>query len=323
MTVRVRERIVIGVDLGGTNLRIAGVTREGAVKELLREETRADAGPDDLVRRILTGLGDVEARLRRKGWEVLGASLGVPGVVSRKGGIVESSPNLPGWKKVPLLALLREKFSLPLILENDANAAVFGEYWAGAGRGKRTIVLLTLGTGVGGGIIIDGRLVRGADGMAGEIGHLTVEPEGEPCLCGNRGCLESYASARGIAESYSRERGVEENAYGGKLGRDAALVFSRAAGGDAHARRAFGKAGKYLGIAMAAIVNILNPEAILVGGGVLPAWDFFMPEAKREMLERAFQAPAERVELLPAELGDHAGFIGAAGLLWHELADTA
>jgi len=316
------RRIVIGVDLGGTNLRIAGVTREGRVVSLRREETRADAGPDDLLERILGGLGAVEAELRNGGWEVLGASLGVPGVVSRRKGVVESSPNLPGWKKVPLLEHLRRRLSLPLLLENDANAAVFGEYWAGAGKGKGTIVLMTLGTGVGGGIIIDGRLLRGADGMAGEIGHLTVEPEGESCLCGNRGCLESYASAKGIRARYLEISGggrVEEEGNGS----GAAWVFSRARHGDAMARRAFHEAGKYLGIAMAAIVNIVNPEAIIVGGGVLPAWEFFMPAAKEEMLERAFQAPAERVELLPAALGDHAGFIGAAGLRWRELAETA
>ena len=311
------QRIVIGVDLGGTNLRIAGVTREGRIVTLRREETQADGGPEALLGRILRGLSYVEEDLREDGWEILGVSLGVPGVVSRRDGVVESSPNLPGWQKVPLLKRLRERLDMPLLLENDANAAVFGEYWAGAGREKETIVLMTLGTGVGGGIIIDGRLLRGAEGMAGEIGHLTVEPEGEPCLCGNRGCLESYASARGIVARYARFAGEsgkkEEDGPSG-----AARVFARARQGDERARQAFKEAGTYLGIAMAAIVNIINPEAIIVGGGVLPAWDFFMPAAKKEMLERAFQAPAERVELLPAALGDHAGCIGAAGLLWKE-----
>jgi glucokinase len=137
------RRIVIGVDLGGTNLRIAGVTREGEVLQLRREETRAEAGPEDLLERLAAGLLGVEEVLTRSGWEVLGASLGVPGVISRRRGVVESSPNLPGWKKIHLLRRLRRRVSLPLLLENDANAAVYGEYWAGSGKGKSTIVLLT------------------------------------------------------------------------------------------------------------------------------------------------------------------------------------
>jgi glucokinase len=316
------QPVVIGVDLGGTNLRIAGVTGEGKVVTFWREKTRADDGPEALLNRILGGLSVAEEELRVAGRHIQGVALGVPGVVSRRDGVVESSPNLPGWRKVPLLEHLRQRLRLPLLLENDANAAVYGEYWAGAGRGKETIVLLTLGTGVGGGIIIDGGLLRGVEGMAGEIGHLTVEPEGEPCLCGNRGCLESYASARGIYARYARLAGkVPEDGEDGPPG--AASVFARAQEGDDLARKAFSEAGKYLGIAMAALVNIINPEAIIVGGGVLPAWGFFMPAAEKEMLERAFQAPAEMVELLPAALGDRAGCIGAAGLLWKEQVSSA
>jgi glucokinase len=316
------RRIVIGVDLGGTNLRIAGVTREGEVLQLRREETRAEAGPEDLLERLAAGLLGVEEVLTRSGWEVLGASLGVPGVISRRRGVVESSPNLPGWKKIHLLRRLRRRVSLPLLLENDANAAVYGEYWAGSGKGKSTIVLLTLGTGVGGGIIIDGRLLRGADGMAGEIGHLTVEREGEPCPCGNRGCLERYASARGISGRYLGLLGGGAPEMPAEGSGEAAWVHSLALQGDLMALRTFREAGVYLGIAMAAIVNIINPEAIIIGGGVLPAWDLFIPSAREEMMARAFQAPAERVELLPAALGDHAGFIGAAGLLWEETPST-
>jgi glucokinase len=305
------RQAVIGLDLGGTNLRIAGVTPSAEVIDLYREETRASDGPEDLIGRLTAGLLRVEGRLRDDGWKVLGASLGVPGIVDRRAGAVASSPNLPGWDHVPLLERVAKEVGLPLYLENDANAAVFGEYWAGAGRGRQTIVLLTLGTGVGGGIIIDGHLLRGADGMAGEIGHLTVEREGLPCACGNRGCLEQYASATGIAGCYRRLRG------GG--GETAAEVHSLAEEGDGLALQALREAGTYLGIALASIVNIVNPEAVIIGGGVLPAWNHIIPAAKEEMMCRAFQDPAERVELLPAALGDRAGLIGAAGLLWQEL----
>ena len=310
-------RAVIGVDLGGTNLRIAGVDPEGRVIHLSRDETGASGGPEAVLGRLAGGLKSVEDRLRASGWDVVGASLGVPGVISRKEGVVASSPNLPGWKRIPILELIRKKVDLPLILENDANAALYGEFWMGAARGCRTAVLITLGTGVGGGIITDGRLLRGADGMAGEIGHLTVEREGEPCPCGNRGCLERYSSAAGVARRYRRLR---EESSGGTLPEEttAVTVHSLALEGDALALMAFREAGICLGIALASIVNIVNPEVVIIGGGLLPAWDFFMPSAREEMFRRAFQAPAERVGLLPALLGDQAGYIGAAGLFWKE-----
>ncbi len=310
-------RAVIAIDLGGTNLRVAGVDTEGRVVHLSRDETGASGGPESVLGRLVGGLRSVDDRLRMSGWNVVGASLGVPGVISRREGVVASSPNLPGWKKIPLLDLIREKVDLPLMMENDANAALYGEFWMGAARGRRTAVLMTLGTGVGGGILIDGRLLRGADGMAGEIGHLTVEREGEPCPCGNRGCLERYASASGVARRYRR---LQEESSGSPSPEEttAATVHSLALKGDALALRTFREAGTCLGIALASIVNIVNPEVIIIGGGLLPAWDFFMPSAREEMFRRAFQAPAERVGILPALLGDQAGYIGAAGLFWEE-----
>jgi glucokinase len=310
-------RVVIGVDLGGTNLRVAGVDSEGRVVHLSRDETGASGGPEEVLQRLVGGLTGVDGRLRASGWDVVGASLGVPGVISRKEGVVASSPNLPGWKKIPLLDFIRERVNFPLMMENDANAAAYGEFWVGAAKGCRTAVLMTLGTGVGGGIIAGGRLLRGADGMAGEIGHLTVEREGEPCPCGNRGCLERYASAAGVARRYRR---LQEEFSGAPSAGEttAAAVHSLARKGDAVALRTFREAGTCLGIALASVVNIVNPEVLIIGGGLLPAWDFFMPSAREEMFRRAFQAPAERVRLLPALLGDQAGYIGAAGLFWKE-----
>jgi glucokinase len=310
-------RAVIGIDLGGTNLRVAGVDPEGKVVHLNRDETGASGGPETVLERLVGGLRLVEERLGASGWDVVGASLGVPGVISRREGVVSSSPNLPGWQNIPLLELIRQRVDLPLMMENDANAALYGEFWMGAARGCRTAVLMTLGTGVGGGIITDGQLLRGADGMAGEIGHLTVEREGETCPCGNRGCLERYASASGVARRYRRL--VEESPDGNLPGETtAATVHALARQGDPLALRTFREAGSCLGIALASIVNIVNPEVVIIGGGLLPAWDFFMPSAREEMFHRAFQSPAERVRLLPALLGDQAGYIGAAGLFWKE-----
>jgi glucokinase len=213
---------------------------------------------------------------------------------------------------VPLRNRVAAAIGLPVLLENDANAAAFGEYWRGAGEGCSSMVLLTLGTGVGGGLVLGGELWRGADGMAGEIGHITVEPGGRTCRCGNAGCLETYASATGIVESYRELAGIEEVV-------SAEEVHRRAHEGDANARQSYREAGRSLGLAFAALVNLLNPERIVIGGGVLPAWDLFMPAAEHEMRRRAFVAPASSVRLAPAALGDLAGVTGAAGLLWCQL----
>jgi glucokinase len=313
---------VIGVDLGGTNLRVAGITAKGEVLTLHREETKADSGPEAVVDRLLFSLRKIEDSLVADGREVCAAALGVPGIVSTKKGSVVSSPNLPGWNNLSLLEIVRREFSHPILLENDANAAAFGEFWIGAGRGRKNIVLITLGTGVGGGIIQDGALLRGTEGMAGEIGHLTVIADGHSCACGNRGCLEQYASATGISRRY-RQLSLKDS--GVPLPEEdlreitAETVYRKALDGDAAALRAFSEAGTFLGIVLASMVNILNPEMIIIGGGVLPAWDFFQPAAALEMRRRAFQTPAEMVELVPAALGDRAGCIGAAGLAWKSL----
>jgi glucokinase len=305
--------VVIGMDLGGTNLRVAGLDAGGAVLAMHREQTVAKEGPERVIERIVAAVERIAEQVRGDGGAVRGVVLGAPGIISRLEGTVVASPNLPGWRDVPLRARVAEATGLPVLLENDANAAAFGEYWRGAGVGSASMVLLTLGTGVGGGLVLDGRLWRGADGMAGEVGHVTVDPGGRTCGCGNGGCLETYASATGIVESYRALSGSEEPVT-------AERVHALAQEGDANARQAYREAGRSLGVAFATLVNLLNPERIVIGGGVLPAWDLFMPAAETELRRRAFAAPASRVRFLPAALGDLAGVTGAAGLLWHELA---
>jgi glucokinase len=305
--------VVIGMDLGGTNLRVAGVEADGGIVELHREPTRASEGPEPVIERIIAAIGRVAARVAGAGGAVRGAVLGAPGIISCREGTVVASPNLPGWRDVPLRARVAAATGLPVLLENDANAAAYGEYWRGAGTGCSSMILLTLGTGVGGGLVLGGELWRGADGMAGEIGHITVEPNGRACRCGNSGCLETYASATGIVEGYRELSGIDEIVTAEEIQR-------RAHDGDANARQSFREAGRSLGIAFAALVNLLNPERIVVGGGVLPAWELFMPAAEQEMRRRAFAVPAARVRFAPAALGDLAGVTGAAGLLWRDLA---
>ncbi len=308
------DAAVIGIDLGGTNLRVAGVSAAGAVLASHREETAARQGPEAVIERIAAAVLRVAAALTSDGFVVRGVALGAPGIISSSSGSVVSSPNLPGWQDVPLRDRVAAAVGLPVLLENDANAAAYGEYWLGAGQGCESMVLLTLGTGVGGGLVLGGDLWRGAEGMAGEVGHLTVDPTGRTCRCGNTGCLEVYASATGIAERYRELSGSEE-------GTSAQVLHERARDGDPNARQAFREAGRALGVVFASLVNLLNPERIVLGGGVLPAWDFFMPAAEQELRRRAFAAPAARVGFSPAALGDRAGVIGAAGLLWRALAN--
>lgn len=305
--------VVVGMDLGGTNLRVAGVSADGGLVALHREQTAAREGPEPVIERIVAAIGRMVHQVTGSGGSVLGVVLGAPGIINGRTGTVVASPNLPGWHDVPLRDRVAEAIGLPVLLENDANAAAYGEYWRGAGAGCGSMVLLTLGTGVGGGLVLGGELWRGADGMAGEIGHITVDPGGRTCRCGNAGCLETYASATGIVDSYRELSGVQEAV-------SAEEVSRRAHEGDANARQTYREAGRSLGIAFAALVNLLNPERLVIGGGVLPAWELFIPAAEQELRRRAFTAPASRVRIAPASLGDLAGVIGAAGLLWRERA---
>ena len=306
------DGVVIGVDLGGTNLRAASVSRSGEVRHLEREATAAREGADRVIARIADAVGRVRAAADADGARVRGVAVGAPGIIDARAGTVVASPNLPGWSDVPLRERVAAATGAPALLENDANAAAYGEHWIGAGAGSANIILVTLGTGVGGGLVMGGDLWRGTDGMAGEIGHMTIEPAGRPCPCGSVGCLEAYASATGIASRYGE---LTDN--GPALA--AADVHRLARDGDPNARQAFREAGRALGIAFASLVNLLNPERIVIGGGVLPAWDSFMPAVDQELRRRAFTAPAERVRIVPAALGDLAGLTGAAGLLWREI----
>ncbi|HEY5999729.1 MAG TPA: ROK family protein [bacterium] len=311
----VAGEFVVGMDLGGTNLRVAAIDRAGGVEALHREPTAARQGPDALVERIIAAVRAVVAQVEAGGGRVLGVMLGAPGIIAAAEGVVVSSPNLPGWRDVPLRERVGAALGMRVALENDANAAAYGEHWRGAGQGCSSMALLTLGTGVGGGLVLGGALWRGADGMAGEIGHITVDAAGRTCRCGNAGCLETYASATAIVDRYRELSGAEEAV-------SAELVHARALEGDANARQAYREAGRALGIAFATLVNLLNPERIVIGGGVLPAWDLFMPHAEQELRRRAFAAPATRVGFARAALGELAGVTGAGGLLWREIECT-
>lgn len=309
------SRTVIGVDLGGTNLRTAVLNAEGEVLSRHKEPTQVTEGWTNVVARLVDDIKSQRDKARQKGLTVAAVGVGAPGVIQVEKGIVVKSPNFPDWERVPLKELLEKELNIPAFIENDANAAALGEQWRGAGRNIQSMILLTLGTGVGGGIILDNRIWHGADGMAGEIGHMTLMPEGRPCSCGNRGCLEMYASARGIQQSY-REALEQASAAGSGAGSliTSEQIYDSARRGNDTAVSVMKDMGRMLGIGIASLINIFNPERIVIGGGVKDAWPLFIDAAREEITLRAFEVPAKRTEIVPSLLGDDAGMVGAAAV---------
>lgn len=315
--------LLIGIDLGGTNCRVALVTPAGEVAASRRMATRIDEGAAGFMDR-LTGLcRELTQAARDQGAKVVALGAGTAGVIARDGSVVVS-PNLKPLNGFPFAARLRENLELPVVAINDANAIAWGEAKFGAGRSFRSFLALTLGTGVGGGLVLDGRLWEGADGAAGEAGHMTVEPEGRLCACGNRGCLEQYASASGIRKS------VLQALQAGTRSRLAELpeerissrrVAEAARQGDEVALAALEQAGRYLGQALAGIVNLLNLEGTVVAGGAAESLDLMRPALERELRQRAFEVPVGRLQVVRAELGDDAGILGAAAIARERLAE--
>jgi len=306
---------VIGVDLGGTNLRAAVLNHEGDILSKHKESTRAAEGRVKVVARLIENIRRQRELAVHEGHEVAAVGVGAPGVIFGDKGIVVKSPNFPDWNNLPLKAELETALTLPVFIENDANAAALGEQWRGAGRDIGSMILLTLGTGVGGGIVLDNKIWHGADGMAGEIGHMTLVPEGRQCSCGNTGCLEMYASSRGIVQTYCEElikRAPRDADRHGDITSE--QIYQAAREGDGLALRVMKDMGRMLGIGIANLINIFNPEMIVIGGGVRDAWPLFIDATREEIRKRAFEAPAERTAIMPSLLGDDAGMVGAAAV---------
>ncbi len=294
----------IGVDLGGTNLRAAAISAAGTIIDKTSGTTNLDAGRDavleDITRNIRT-LGE-----RNGMTELVGVGIGVPGFIHMERGLIVGSNNLPALEGVPVRDEIEKRLGTKVILENDANAAALGEKWMGAGNDVDDLVMFTLGTGIGGGIIHRGRIVHGFVGMAGEIGHITVASGGNPCGCGNHGCLEKHASATA----------VEGMAYMMSLGDDLTSldVFEMAELGNENARRVFERMGIALGVAVATVVNLLNFPLYLLSGGMLPAWKYFAPAMFSEVEKRSFSYRHTDTRIEKAVLGNEAGLYGAAYL---------
>jgi glucokinase len=321
----VNEPAVVGIDLGGTNVRLALVSPEGKI--LSRWERATASMPDQaaLVAALAADLTQAETAARESGYEIKGGGIGVPGRVLPREGRVDFSPNVAALNDCRLVDRLSLAVNWPLFLENDANLFALGEHWLGAGVGHDQMLGITLGTGVGGGLILNGRLWSVAEGTSGEIGHMTVDPDGQKCHCGNRGCLETMASAFWTvawvkeqlaqgASSWLRELyEADPEAIEGQTLVVAALQ------GDPLARRAFDRVGRSLGQAIAAVVHLLGLSRVVIGGRFARAWEVFQSSLHEELRRRLTLFPPDAVSICPAQLGDDAGLVGAARLAWHEL----
>lgn len=310
-------RWILGIDLGGTNI-VAGCVREDGLglSALRSEPTRAERGTDAVVDRILALARGAREELAREhpGADLIGVGIGAPGPLDRARGVVLLTPNL-GWVDMPLRERIGGPLGLDAALDNDANCAVLGEWWRGAAQGARHAVGFTLGTGVGGGIIVDGRLYHGTSDVAGEVGHITIDANGRRCNCGNEGCLEAYASGPAIAR-----RAVEALSAGAtsSLSRidpaevTAQSVYQAAAEGDPLARDVVRDTARYLGAGVATLVNIFNPEVVVICGGVTLAGEGLFGPLRQEVTRRAFRPAVDACRIVPGELVHSAGVYGAA-----------
>jgi glucokinase len=306
--------LIFAADLGGTHLRAATVDRKGRIHSRFKQNTPQGDDANAIVDAVVRTVHECGST------HISAVSLVVPGTVKVEEGTVVKAPNLPCLDGFRLAAALSSRLDLPAIVENDANAAAVGEMWQGAAVGCKTIICLTLGTGVGGGIILDGKLWRGVDGAAAEIGHMCVDPfGGVACTCGSRGCLEVFASATAIVRM-TREASPRypDSALQGKEDRTAEMIFEAGKAGDDLALEIFRRMGVYLGIGLANLINILNPEMIVIGGGVVNAWDLFEKHMHQQVEERAFPLLAARVKIVRAKCGDDAGLLGAARLAFRD-----
>lgn len=305
--------VFAGIDVGGTNVKIAVTTRTGRVLDRGLIDTQPSDGPAATFRRAATALASL-----LRGRELEAAGVGCAGLIDPRKGTLLSSPNLKEWENTPVLRIARRALGVYTTVDNDATSAAYGEFRCGSHRGCKHLVFLTLGTGIGGGIVSDGRIIRGAAGYGGEVGHITVDRDGPRCRCGNRGCLEAFAGTYGLqrrASALLRERRsryltrwVHEE--GRKL--TPKLIMDAARRGDSVGKRVAREMGEALGVAIASLVNVFNPEAVVIGGGVSGSFDLISPHIEREIARRAFEAPAAMARIEPSSLGNDATAIGAA-----------
>ena len=324
-------RMAIGIDIGGTNTKFVLADEEGKVLSSQTSPTPSLTGKSSekmegmLVENLKKFLDKETTKASISDISnIAGIGMGVAGIVDREGGKVIQSPNISAINNVPLREVFEKEFSLPVVLQNDANIYAYGEKWIGEGKDFSNFVVLTLGTGLGGGLIYNGKLYEGSM----EIGHMAIVPSGRYCTCGSYGCLESYASGRAIVDRAisSLEKGTESmlgkccegNFY--KITPE--VIYKTALEGDSLSREVYREAGSFLGIGVANLINLLGLEAVIIGGGLIGAWDLFIDELTKEASRRAFKSLSAQVKILKSSLTKDAGSIGAAGFLFSKITST-
>jgi len=317
------KKYSIGVDLGGTNIVSATVNYQGKIVNRLKVPTLAERGKEATIKRIIETIHKNIVQSAIALDDIIGIGIGAPGPLNIKKGIINFAPNLPGWRDVLLRKILEDEFNMKVVLENDANAAAWGERCFGVGRGVDNLVCFTLGTGIGGGIIIDGKIYHGNNYGAAELGHMTVNKDGPRCNCGNYGCLEAYSSATGI-KNRIRNR-IKEGIKSKFLNFDnddelfeslrLKSIFETARKGDRLTSGIVEEAILYLGIAIANIANILNPEMVVLVGGITNEGDKLLIPLREEVKKRAFYSNYKSLKIVIGKLGGNAGVLGAAALL--------
>ncbi len=312
----------IGIDVGGTNVKIALVDDNGKIIYSNSVPTYAKMGYEYTVNNIKQAIKDLMKETNTTPSDIEGIGFDFPGQVDCKTGVVKLAPNIPGWVNVPIAQMIEDEFHIPTRIDNDVRCAALGELKFGAGRGCENFICITVGTGIGSGIVINGKVVRGATNAAGELGHIKLQMNGGPiCGCGDTGCLEAFASGPAIvamAQEYIkggkstkfREMAAVE---GGEI--TPYMVAKAAEEGDPVAKRIFEIVGEYIGIGLTSVINLLNPERVIIGGGVAESGELLLGPIRKIIKERAMVVAGNAVEIVPAQLGNSAGVIGASMLI--------
>lgn len=309
---------VIGIDLGGTRTKLGLIDLQGKILLFNSFSTRLDLGRELSIRRLVLNLNQFIKTSRQKGAIPNVIGLGAPGSINRQEGIIRLSPNFPDWRDVPIAGIISQEIGLPTLVDNDANVVPYAEKWVGAGKDLSHFVCLTLGTGLGSGLFLNGRPWYGAQGSGPEFGHITIQPRGLRCGCGNRGCLETLASATYLLKKAQKglDKGVStlltELLSKGSKPLSARLLFQAARQGDPFCSSLFAEMGKFLGIALANLVHILGIEGVILGGGVSQASTIFLPYLKKEFNKRLTMILSEKVSIRVSFLGEKSGILGAA-----------
>jgi len=316
--VTMKSLYAIGVDLGGTNLRVGVIRDDGHVEA----DAAVPVGTEKSADRIASLIGEHVALMQNQtSLPLTGCGCGIPGIVDSDRGIVFNSPNFPDWQDVPILKLLEKSITLPLLIDNDANMFALAELLFGAGKGRHNLIMLTLGSGIGGGIVIDGKVFHGDRGFAGEVGHIVVEPDGVPCGCKSHGCWEQYAAGRAFTHLVHRlpkheREAVLAEVYGDANQLSPELIASLAGRGNTIAKELWRSYGRYLGIGIASLINVLGITTIVIGGGIARSWDYFIDACRAEIMSRTYHKNVVQLKLLPASLGENTGIVGAASAMF-------